>query len=59
MNPLTNVKNLNKINERELQQGLVATNSSWHRQYKDSAWIYFGGVPFELTEGDLISVFSQ
>ena len=28
-------------------------------QYKDSAWIFAGGLPYDLTEGDIICVFSQ
>ena len=28
-------------------------------QYKDSAWIFTGGLPYDLTEGDVICVFSQ
>ncbi|VDO23549.1 unnamed protein product [Haemonchus placei] len=32
---------------------------SWHQKYKDSAWIYIGGLPYDLTEGDIITVFSQ
>ena len=28
-------------------------------QYKDSAWIFAGGLPYDLTEGDVICVFSQ
>ncbi|XP_022660533.1 RNA-binding motif protein, X-linked 2-like isoform X2 [Varroa destructor] len=59
MNYLTNVKNLQKINERELQLGLTGQDKSWHSKYKNSAWIYFGGVSFDLTEGDLLCVFSQ
>lgn len=56
MNPLTNVKNIIKLNERELSLGVKV---SWHDQYKDSAWIFIGGLPYDLTEGDVISVFSQ
>ncbi|KAF6778620.1 hypothetical protein AHF37_02015 [Paragonimus kellicotti] len=59
MNPLTNTKNQNFMNERELRLGYTGTMSSWHRQYKDSAWIYVGGLNYELTEGDVICVFSQ
>ncbi|VDP87795.1 unnamed protein product [Echinostoma caproni] len=59
MNPLTNTKNQNILNERELRLGYTGTLSSWHRQYKDSAWIFIGGLNYELTEGDLICVFSQ
>ena len=28
-------------------------------QYKDSAYIYIGGLPFQLTEGDVIAICSQ
>lgn len=56
--PLTKVKLINELNEREAQLG-VAEKVSWHSQYKDSAWIFLGGLPYELTEGDIICVFSQ
>uniref|UniRef100_A0A915KGH7 RRM domain-containing protein n=1 Tax=Romanomermis culicivorax TaxID=13658 RepID=A0A915KGH7_ROMCU len=60
MNPLTNVKNLQKLNERELRMGFAGDDSrSWHQKYRDSAWIFIGGLNFELSEGDLIAVFSQ
>nr|XP_054770975.1 RNA-binding motif protein, X-linked 2-like [Lytechinus pictus] len=58
MNPLTNVKNINKLNELEAEFG-VSSSASWHQQYKDSAYIFIGGLPFELTEGDVLCVFSQ
>ncbi|XP_045447138.1 RNA-binding motif protein, X-linked 2 [Melitaea cinxia] len=56
MNPMTNVKNVLKLSERELASN---SKSSWHDQYKDSAWIFVGGLPYDLTEGDVICVFSQ
>lgn len=56
MNPLTNMKNVQKLSERELQN---TSKSSWHDQYKDSAWIFVGGLPYDLTEGDIICIFSQ
>ncbi|XP_063704511.1 RNA-binding motif protein, X-linked 2 [Culicoides brevitarsis] len=56
MNPLTNMKNVTKLSEMELKR---ATKSSWHDQYRDSAWIFVGGLPYDLTEGDIICVFSQ
>nr|XP_045016637.1 RNA-binding motif protein, X-linked 2-like [Jaculus jaculus] len=58
MNPLTKVKLINQLNEREVQLG-VADKVSWHSEYKDSTWIFLGGLPYELTEGDIICVFSQ
>ena len=59
MNPITNMRNLNKMNDRELEMGLSGTTQSWHNEYKDSAWIFVGGLPYDLTEGDIICVFSQ
>uniref|UniRef100_T1GGZ9 RRM domain-containing protein n=1 Tax=Megaselia scalaris TaxID=36166 RepID=T1GGZ9_MEGSC len=56
MNPLTNMKNVTKLSELELKGN---GKSSWHDMYKDSAWIFVGGLPYDLTEGDIISVFSQ
>ncbi|KAM3967376.1 RNA binding motif protein X-linked 2 [Aphomia sociella] len=56
MNPMTNVKNVLKLSERELSGN---SKTSWHDQYKDSAWIFIGGLPYDLTEGDIICVFSQ
>uniref|UniRef100_A0A5S6Q5L3 RRM domain-containing protein n=1 Tax=Trichuris muris TaxID=70415 RepID=A0A5S6Q5L3_TRIMR len=60
MNPITNVKNLNKLNALELSLGTAEkTERSWHQKYKDSAWIFVGGLPYELSEGDVVCVFSQ
>lgn len=58
MNPLTNIKNINKLNEIEAELG-VSSSVSWHQQYKDSAYIFVGGLPYKLTEGDILAVFSQ
>ncbi|XP_042336162.1 RNA-binding motif protein, X-linked 2 isoform X2 [Sceloporus undulatus] len=58
MNPLTKVKLINELNEREAQLG-VQEKVSWHAEYSDSAWVFVGGLPYELTEGDIICVFSQ
>ncbi|XP_021340174.1 RNA-binding motif protein, X-linked 2-like, partial [Mizuhopecten yessoensis] len=58
MNPLTNVRNTQELNKKELELGLIG-KKSWHDKYKDSAWVFLGGLPYELTEGDVICVFSQ
>ncbi|CAH8267741.1 unnamed protein product [Arabidopsis lyrata] len=58
MNPLTQVKNLQKINARESDLG-ISEEASWHAKYKNSAYVYVGCIPFDLTEGDLLAVFSQ
>ncbi|KAJ7265451.1 hypothetical protein B0H12DRAFT_1201059 [Mycena haematopus] len=51
------VKEINKINQRELDLGV--SGASWHDEYRDSAYIFVGGIPFDLTEGDVITIFSQ
>ncbi|KAI0832712.1 hypothetical protein BC628DRAFT_1309184, partial [Trametes gibbosa] len=50
------VREINKINERELDLG---TKGSWHDDYKDSAYIFVGGLHRDLTEGDVVTIFSQ
>ncbi|XP_060875193.1 uncharacterized protein LOC132948648 [Metopolophium dirhodum] len=56
MNPLTNMRNVKKLSEQELQR---LPKSSWHDEYKSSAWIFVGGLPYDLSEGDIMSIFSQ
>ncbi|KAJ7755860.1 hypothetical protein B0H16DRAFT_1886150 [Mycena metata] len=51
------VKEINKINQLELELGV--SGASWHDEYRDSAYIFVGGIPFDLTEGDVITIFSQ
>lgn len=51
------MKNVSKLSELELKVGGV--KSSWHDQYKNSSWIFVGGLPYDLSEGDVICVFSQ
>ncbi|CAL9684990.1 unnamed protein product [Knipowitschia caucasica] len=58
MNPLTKVRLINELNEREADLGIKET-VSWHSEYSDSAWIFVGGLPYELSEGDVVCVFSQ
>ncbi|XP_012280494.1 RNA-binding motif protein, X-linked 2-like [Orussus abietinus] len=56
MNPLTNVKNIAKLGQQDLTSN---SKTSWHDEYKESAWIFIGGLPYDLTEGDVITIFSQ
>lgn len=53
-----NVKNIKKLSETELKYN-ISGKASWHYQYKDSAWIFIGGLPYDLSEGDIICIFSQ
>lgn len=47
-----------KLNATELSKG-IKENTSWHDTYKNSPYIYIGGLPFELIEGDVLMVFAQ
>ncbi|KAG9043135.1 hypothetical protein FS837_009962 [Tulasnella sp. UAMH 9824] len=50
------VKEIQRINEQELASG---SKGSWHDQYKDSAHVFIGGLHNGLTEGDVVTIFSQ
>uniref|UniRef100_T1INA9 RNA-binding motif protein, X-linked 2 n=1 Tax=Strigamia maritima TaxID=126957 RepID=T1INA9_STRMM len=58
MNPLSNVRLINELNKKEVRLG-INEKASWHNEYKDSAWIFVGGLSYEFTEGDVVCVFSQ
>lgn len=58
MNPLTQIKNTQKITKKEIELGLFE-KASWHARFAHSAYIFTGGLDYELTEGDLLAVFAQ
>ncbi|KAG5463182.1 MAG: hypothetical protein BJ554DRAFT_1211, partial [Olpidium bornovanus] len=55
------VKEIQRVNAREAlaQGGSFRETASWHAQYSDSAYVFVGGFSYELSEGDLICIFSQ
>ena len=55
---MNSVRAIQKLNQRELEQA-VPPEASWHTDYRDTAFIYIGGLPFELNEGDIVTIFSQ
>lgn len=52
-------RNIQKINNAELEACILKPELSWHNDYKDQAYIFIGGLNKELTEGDILTVFSQ
>ncbi|CAI7246888.1 CGH_1_collapsed_G0027730.mRNA.1.CDS.1 [Saccharomyces cerevisiae] len=50
---------IQQINDKELQSGILSPHQSWHNEYKDNAYIYIGILNRELTEGDILTVFSE
>ncbi|MCJ1466831.1 hypothetical protein MMC07_005452 [Pseudocyphellaria aurata] len=55
---MNTIREIQSLNKRELENG-VSTEASWHADYRDTAYIYIGGLPFDLTEGDIVAIFSQ
>lgn len=47
-----------KINAAELARG-SQDRASWHDDYKNSQYIYVGSLPYDVSEEDLKTVFSQ
>jgi RNA-binding motif X-linked protein 2 len=55
---MNQIKQVQRLNERELEK-VVPSNASWHTDYRDTAYIYVGGLHLDLSEGDVITIFSQ
>ena len=55
---MQSIKQVQRLNESELEKA-VPPSASWHTDYRDTAYIYIGGLPFDLSEGDIITIFSQ
>lgn len=51
-------REIQSINDFELSRA-IEEGASWHDHYKNSKLIFVGGLPYDLSEGDLGSVFSQ
>lgn len=55
---MNQIRAIQELNRKEIEQG-ITSDASWHTDYRDTAYVYFGGIPYELTEGDVITIFSQ
>ncbi|KAK9315143.1 hypothetical protein V1522DRAFT_232642 [Lipomyces starkeyi] len=54
----TTKRRIAKLNDQELEAG-VSEKGSWHNDYNDTAFIFIGSLPYNLTEGDILTIFSQ
>lgn len=52
------IRQTQALNKRELENA-TPPSASWHADYRDTAWIYVGGLPNDLSEGDVCIIFSQ
>ncbi|KAI9676285.1 MAG: hypothetical protein M1829_003114 [Trizodia sp. TS-e1964] len=55
---MNNIRAVQAANKKELENG-VSTEASWHADFRDTAYVFVGGLPLDLTEGDVIAIFSQ
>ncbi|KAF4548870.1 U2 snRNP component ist3-like protein [Elsinoe fawcettii] len=55
---MQSIKQVARLNQLELDNA-VAPSASWHTDYRDTAYIYIGGIHLDLSEGDVITIFSQ
>ncbi|XP_066356588.1 uncharacterized protein [Miscanthus floridulus] len=46
------------INQKDMLLG-IHDDVSWHAKLKDSTYVFGGGDPFDLTKGDLLTIFTQ
>lgn len=55
---MNKIKAIERITQRELET-LTPMSASWHHEYRQSAYIFIGGLNFRMNEGDIAIVFSQ
>ncbi len=56
---MNTIREIEKINQLELDRGIAGTSASWHSQFANSAWCYVGNLDHQLTEGDVLCIMSQ
>ena len=66
---MNRVKEVQRINAKDLATQLASStkgdagswdvNKSWHAEYRDSAYVYVGGLPYDLSEGDVSTIMAQ
>ncbi|KAF3066074.1 RNA-binding motif protein, X-linked 2 [Trichoderma lentiforme] len=65
---MNQIRAIQALNKKEIENGMrqnaeltcrSSPDASWHVDYRDTAFVYFGGLPYELSEGDIITIFSQ
>jgi len=50
------IQEIKRINEEELRRGVVGGGpGSWHAQYKDSSYVFAGGLPYGACADHCIS----
>lgn len=55
---MNQIRKIQQLSELELAEG-TPVSASWHQDYKNSSYIYIGGLPEKMNEMDILIVFSQ
>lgn len=55
---MNKIREIQELNKRELENA-IPPNASWHIDYRDTSIIYVGGLDTRLSEGDVLTIFSQ
>ena len=58
-NALTQIRSADTTSRKEVELGIEVGKGSWHDTFSHSAYVYVGGLPLGLTEGDLLTICSQ
>ena len=58
-NALTQIRSADAASRKEVELGIEVGRGSWHDTFAHSAYVYVGGLPLALTEGDLLAICSQ
>lgn len=56
---MNTIREIEKINQQELERGIAGTSASWHSEFANSAWCYLGNLHHQLSEGDILCIMSQ
>lgn len=55
---MNKIQHIQRITQKELQS-LTSLKASWHYDYRDSAFVFVGGLNYSINEGDLVTILSQ
>ena len=55
---MNKIQQISRLTLQELEKQ-VPVSASWHATYRNSAYIYIGGLNYGMNEGDIVTVFSQ
>jgi RNA-binding motif protein, X-linked 2 len=55
---MNKIRQIAQLNARELEHA-IPPSASWHADYRDTSTVFVGGLDTRLSEGDVLTIFSQ